>query len=154
MSGSPDGMPGLNVTIKNRSPSHSSPEHDEGDTGKLPATPLHTTAAHAVDNGSASASPTPDGTDDRHTVSSPVWRRYWTFLKLFLLRHLLAVSLITGILLGVAWPAPGVALSVKAGGIRPVSFTAVVVIFLVSGLKLSTDAIKKAGKEYVIETHK
>ena len=77
----------------------------------------------------------------------PRWRAALTEVRAFLVRHLLPVSLVVGVLLGVAWPRPGVALSVERSGVKPVSFTAVCIIFFLSGLQLGTDAVKRALTE-------
>jgi sodium/bile acid cotransporter 7 len=70
-----------------------------------------------------------------------------TALRRLLYQQLLLLVLVSGVVLGIVWPAPGVALSAKVQGVDPLSFAAVCVIFFLTGLKLSTDAIKSGVRE-------
>jgi len=72
-------------------------------------------------------------------------------------KHLLPISLVLAVIIGYAWPTPGNALAIKLPRNAncsevtcrsPVQYTCVIVIFIISGLKLSTDAAKRAITEY------
>jgi sodium/bile acid cotransporter 7 len=56
--------------------------------------------------------------------------------------QLLPLSLLGAVGLGLAWPAPGLALGRPWRGITPVSFAAVVCMFFLTGLKLTTTLLR------------
>lgn len=70
-------------------------------------------------------------------------RRVLRAVRAFLFKQQLPVGLIFVVILGGAWPTPGVALSKL-----PTNYICVVIIFLISGLKLKTDDIKDAIKSW------
>eukprot|EP00040_Diaphanoeca_grandis_P036528 m.233184 g.233184 ORF g.233184 m.233184 type:complete len:575 (-) comp33634_c2_seq1:23-1747(-) len=67
-------------------------------------------------------------------------------IKSKMYQHILPISLLIGVIIGIAWPAPGVGFGtkVKESGISPTHHLAIMTIFFISGIKLSTDVIKNA----------
>lgn len=102
----------------------------------------------------------PTSTSNDDTEPSPT---RMTRVRAFLKKHLLAFSLIAGVLLGVAWPYPGVQVMVamipidanvhiahmqvgkKVNGVSPAQYIFVIIIFLISGLKLKVFRIYPAN---------
>jgi sodium/bile acid cotransporter 7 len=70
-------------------------------------------------------------------------------LRKFVLKHLLPISLLLGIAFAVIWPWPGVQFGTKVDGVSPTREIAIMIIFLCSGLKLTTDAVKEALSAWV-----
>ncbi len=92
--------------------------------------------------GTRTPSPPPSVSD-----KPPCSERAWRASKGFLQRQQLPIMLVLAVLLGIAWPAPGVGVSVESSGVKPVSFTATIIIFFISGLQLTTDSLRKAITE-------
>eukprot|EP00039_Didymoeca_costata_P006648 m.92099 g.92099 ORF g.92099 m.92099 type:complete len:406 (-) comp13337_c0_seq2:909-2126(-) len=66
----------------------------------------------------------------------------------FTKKNLLPILLLSAVALGLIWPAPGVAVGTKVNGQRPVQLICVIIIFLISGLNLSTAEMFRAIQEY------
>ena len=63
--------------------------------------------------------------------------------RALLLKYHLPLGLLCGVVLGYAWPAPGRAVGGKIAFGMGLSSIDIFIIFLISGLKLKTDDIKK-----------
>ena len=70
-------------------------------------------------------------------------------VRLFCIKNVLPLGILVALMWALAWPLPGEVISrPKLEGYRIVSTTNVLIIFVISGLTLKTDDIKKAmGKE-------
>jgi len=69
-------------------------------------------------------------------------------LRKFVWAQILAISLVIGIGIGLAWPVPGVLFATKVKSYSPLQMTLVIIIFLVMGLKLNTADAKRAIRQY------
>ena len=77
----------------------------------------------------------------------------------FCVKHILPISLVVGVVVAILFPAPGVAVGATLPrgancsdvGVTcrsPVAYTCITIIFFCSGLKLSTDEVKRALTEW------
>ena len=69
----------------------------------------------------------------------------WQKLQSFLLTHFLAIAFLLALVLGLAWPTPGIAINnVRVlDGVRIVQEVFIAIVFLISGLTLDPKALKR-----------
>lgn len=79
----------------------------------------------------------------------PVWRIRLKKVHEFASRNHLFLALIGLTILAVVWPAPGIFFGSKVNGQSPMQYFLIIIVFFASGLKLKTNELKQALREYL-----
>eukprot|EP00041_Stephanoeca_diplocostata_P016334 m.321325 g.321325 ORF g.321325 m.321325 type:complete len:487 (+) comp20332_c0_seq3:356-1816(+) len=86
--------------------------------------------------------------DDRVKQTSKSGNRYKKHAIRLAKKYNLVICFIFAIVIGLTYPAPGVAASFEHGGVRPFSVFCIVLIFFLNGLKLKSREVRSAMQEW------